>query len=113
MAIAKSDRFEKRNLKIRLESETFPPESFIYEKNQMTLMGVSNKQDLMPNIDDKAVVKAVVDGIGIKQLIYSDQDAGLYDVCIYKDDEDQVFIYAIRTRQMPEKVKTVKKADKG
>lgn len=112
MAIAKADRFEHKNLKVKLVSDKFPPDTLLYEGKFMTLLGFSNKQDLVPNIEDKEVVKAVFTGIGVKQLIYSDQDATLYDVCMYKDSEGQVFLHAIRTRQMPEK-KKVKKSDEN
>lgn len=103
MAIAKKNRFETTNLKFPLDGETFPPEEFDYEGNLLTLLGISNKMDLMPTIQDSDVVKAVHFGLGVKQLIYSDQSANLYDVCMYKDEEDKVFVYAIRTRPAPEK----------
>lgn len=103
MAIAKSQRFEHRDLMMLLESDEFPPESLIYSGILMTLMGESNKQDLVPTIEATEVRRAVTFGIGMKQLIYSDQDGTLYDACIYKDEKDKVFVYAVRTRQMPER----------
>ncbi len=110
MGIAKSERFELKDLKIKINSNKFPPEVFLYEGKEMNLMGISNKQDLVPTIDNMDVVRAAFTGVGVKQLIYSDQNANLYDICMYKDSDGGIFIHAIRTRQMPEK-KRVKKND--
>jgi len=93
---------ERQPLSIPLNSRNFPPEEFYinYPKKEkkFMLLGVSNKEDLIPvSIDTEELVRAVTFG-HIRQYIYTGADGDLYDICIYKDERGECHVYDIRHR---------------
>jgi hypothetical protein len=106
MSIQSKDRFVENNLRFQLGNvDSFPPPVLTYApKNlELFLLGESNKNDLMPINIDTLEMQAVVTYGAIKQCIYTAESGDLYDVCVYKNKENEIFIYGIRTRQLPEK----------
>ena len=117
MSIAKKDRFINRNLKDVLDTEgdvTFPPEKVNYAANEgllrLSLLGSSNKDDLAPvNIDTFDLQKAATYG-HMGQFVYANENGDFYDLYIYKNEVEEIILYSIRTRQLPDK--EPKKKDK-
>lgn len=109
MSIAKKDRFIQSNLKIPVDSGgVFPPPEITYQSLRLHNLGTSNKSDLLPvNIDTMELQRAVTYG-AIGQFIFSATNGDLYDACLYINEDKEVFIYGIRTRQMPDKPKKSK-----
>lgn len=103
----KKDRFIDTGLYIKVgQSDTFPVESFNYKNLELVLLGSSNKDDLIPvNIESIEMQKIVTFG-NLKQFIYVDQTGEIYDVCLYHDKDNNIYLYAIRTREKPEKKKS-------
>lgn len=101
----KKDRFIHVEMKVLIDTDIFPPETFTYETMIMTLLGKSNKSDLIPiNITDNDLIKAIMHG-GMVQFIYTSNSGDLYDICLYKCQDSKVYMYGIRSRQKPDKKK--------
>jgi hypothetical protein len=111
MAVQGKDRFVENNINVLLPGiKQFPPDTLKYGANKTELfcLGKSNKTDLMPvNISSIDLQRAVTFG-GIGQYIYSAANGDLYDICLYTTAEQEIYIYGIRTRQLPDKTKTKK-----
>lgn len=109
MAIAKKDLFVDTNLKIAIGStEDFPPENFYYKDMEFIVLGRSNKSDLIPvNVTDIEMQKIVTLG-GLSEFICTDNAGNIYEACFYKQG-GSIWLYAIGTREKPEKPKK----DKG
>ncbi|MCX8074152.1 MAG: hypothetical protein N2749_01010 [Clostridia bacterium] len=106
MSVAKKDRFVKTNLKEIVESgQIFPPEKINYEDKRLTLLGISNKNDLAPvTIDSYDLQRAATFG-EMGQFVYVNENGDFYDLFLYQDEIKQTILYGIRTRQLPDKTK--------
>lgn len=111
MPIAKKDRFMDTNLRIVIgDSEHFPPETFFYNDQEFIVLGSSNKQNLIPvNIDNTELQQIVTFG-GLSQFICTDASGNIYDACFYKQG-NQTMLFAISTREKPEKAKEKKEEE--
>lgn len=109
MGVAGKDRFIKTNIKVLIDrSNAFPPLMFNYEGSEFTVLGLSNKEDLMPvNIETAELQRVVTYGY-IKQFICSADNGDLYDACLYRNETGNTYIYGIRTRKLPDKPKKEK-----
>lgn len=110
MGIPNKERISgKEELKIKLEkANVFPPLNITYEGIILYRLGVSDDKDLMPvNYSDKEMIRVVTFG-RIDQFIYTTKNGDLYDACIYQDESGDIYLYKLRTRQLPEKVKEAK-----
>jgi hypothetical protein len=106
MGVVANDRFLKTDLKVLIGKHGFPePHNYFpFEGKTMTCMGLSNKNDLVLSYSDQEVLRsAAVHGHEPRQYIYTDQQAVLYDVCIFLNERMEGVMHAIRTRQAPEK----------
>jgi len=100
MAIAKKERFENKGIKQKLNipGANFPPDKITYGDMKLTFLGTSNKEDLFPpSTQDADLINPIMEG-NIGQYIYSAPNADLYDLLIYKDEVDQIFLHSIKTR---------------
>lgn len=109
MAVPKKDRFVDTGLKIAVGNvDDFPPETFKYRDFEFTVLGLSNKDDLIPvNVDNLEMQKIVTLG-NLGQYICTNQVGDIFDACFYKGEDDNIYLYAIRTREKPEKPKKPK-----
>ena len=118
MSTAKKDRFVSKNLKFLLDTNgdpTFPPEKINYSSDggalKLSLLGSSNKDDLAPiNIDTFDLQKAATYG-HMGQYVYANENGDFYDLYLYKDEVEDIILYAIRTRQLPDKEPKKKRTD--
>lgn len=104
MSIAKKDRFVKTNLKQVIESgggEIFPPEKINYEGKRLSLLGMSNKDDLAPITMDSHELRWAATYGRMGQYIYANENGDLYDLYLYQDETRDVILHGIRTRQLP------------
>jgi hypothetical protein len=113
MSVAKKERFIRTNLRILIDTggdNTFPPERVNYEDKRLSLLGASNKDDLAPvTIDTLELQKAATYG-QMGQFVYVNENGDFYDLFLYKDEIEEIILYGIRTRQLPEK-ETKKKGE--
>lgn len=110
MPIAKKDRFMKTDLKIPVgDVGAFPPDRFCFEEQEFDVLGKSNKETLIPTNINSLEMQEIVTYGNLGQYICTDQQGNLHDVCFYKgvrpEEKDKVFLYAIMTREKPEKQK--------
>ena len=108
MSIAKKDRFIDTNLRVVIGStEQFPPDSFKFNGEEYIVLGRSNKDDLIPiNVDNIELQEILTLG-GLSQFICTDDKGNIFDVCLYKHQGETV-LFAIRTRERPDKPKKQK-----
>ena len=101
MSIAKKDRFKTEGIDVILKDVTsipFPPETFKWNEKKFTLLGSSNKNDLLPiSLDEPSIIAATNTG-RIGQYIYTDHEGNLYDAFIFVDEMDDVILRSIMTR---------------
>jgi hypothetical protein len=98
MAIAKKDRFITKDLKQKI-SPSFPPETFKYKIWEMTILGKSNKDDLMPVNVDTAEMQRIVTLGNLDQYICTNQVGDIFDAAIYKGEDGAAYLYGIMTRE--------------
>jgi hypothetical protein len=109
--IANAQRFVHKELKAPVKGSVFPPEQITYLEMKLECLGVSNKKDLMPpSIDTDELARAVTYG-KMDQFIYTEEGGDLYDVCMYQNEHGDIYIYGVRTRNLPEKTLSKKKKE--
>jgi hypothetical protein len=104
MGVPAKERFSHRPQDLFLgRFNNFPPEYVTYQDVRMCLLGESNKKDLIPaSIEDVEILKAITNQGEMGQYIYSDVTTGnLYDACMYRNANDEAYVYSIRTRELP------------
>ena len=105
MSIPNKLRFSKIDVNFLINTSEDIPTEFIFENKEYSVLGISNKQDLIPvNLTDQKLQKAAIYG-SLHQYIAESEDADLYDVVIYQTGDNKNYLYGIRTRQKPDKEK--------
>lgn len=98
MAIPKKDRFIKEKINVMIGGNNFPPEELKFENEILVLLGKSNKTDLCPDvIEDDGMYAASMKG-ETGQFCYSSLEGNLYELYLYRDMTDTIWLYSIRTR---------------
>lgn len=105
MAVPQKERFIREGIKVNLMryEGNFPPEKIDYDGETLTLLGLSNKNDLHPkdlNVEDIGLQKAVFNS-QMGQYVYCSPNAVMFDVLLYVDDTECIILNSIRTRQLP------------
>lgn len=86
----------------------FPPSQFDYNDLVYSLLGSSNKNDLIDEgIDNVSYQNDILNG-NVKQCIYSSSSGDLVDACVRKLDGREGTVISIRSREMPPKPKKEK-----
>ena len=106
MAYRKKDLFTIKNIKPEdrifiANADRFPPSDVKWNGDVLTLLGESNKDDLLKESNfpgDTEVIKAFEQKL-IGQFLYTDDAAELFEVVLIQNETSEIYIAAIRTRR--------------